>query len=280
MFSDLDDTIRLLLSDPAIPATLNELRNADISFITPDKNFTPPQTTVDLFLYDVKENRDLRNAEPIVTRTSGLFSRRAAPIRVDCSYIVTAWSSQTGALRVTTEHRLLGQALAWLSRFTAIPEPILQGSLANPIYPAPTMVAQMDPNKNAGDFWFALNVPPRPAFYLTVTIALDLNLVVEGPLVTTVLAGYRQDDAASSREELIDIGGTVMDNTGRAVALAWVELKPGGQVTSTNADGRFIFVRVLPADNATLRARAVGLGEQTRALDIPSPTGEYDVRFP
>ena len=42
------------------------------------------------------------------------------------------------------------------------------------------MVAQMDPNKNAGDFWFALGIPPRPAFYLVATIAMDLDLKSKG----------------------------------------------------------------------------------------------------
>src|SRR6266566_4862553 len=182
MFQDLDTTLTQILNDAA-PAELPELRSADVSFETPDKNFTPPQATVNLFLYDVKENRDLRDPTPILEKVGNTFIRRPPPARVDCSYIVTAWSSGAGAAKVAGEHRLLAEALKWLSRFPTIPSIYLQGDLANQLYPPPTLVAQMDPNKNAGDFWIALGIPPRPAFYLTVTIAMLLGVEAEGQLV-------------------------------------------------------------------------------------------------
>jgi len=39
-------------------------------------------------------------------------------------------------------------------------------------HPDINVVAQFDPNKNAGEFWDALAIPPRPAFYVTVTVAM------------------------------------------------------------------------------------------------------------
>jgi hypothetical protein len=57
MIRDLDDTLKAILDDPASPT---ELRNADVSFEAPDKSFAPAQATVNLFLYEVKENRELR----------------------------------------------------------------------------------------------------------------------------------------------------------------------------------------------------------------------------
>jgi hypothetical protein len=41
------------------------IKEADVSFETPDKNYTPSQSTLNLFLQDVKENRELRNPEPL-----------------------------------------------------------------------------------------------------------------------------------------------------------------------------------------------------------------------
>jgi hypothetical protein len=47
MLHDLDATLRAVLTDPAAPA---DIRTAEISFETPDKDFRPAQPTVNLFL--------------------------------------------------------------------------------------------------------------------------------------------------------------------------------------------------------------------------------------
>src|SRR5438309_1227828 len=122
MFNDLDDTLKAMLDDAAMIAPpfvppLTALHDADKSFLTPDKNFPVAQPTVDLFLYEVTENRTLRDPAPIVERSGNSFSRRLPPRRIDCSYIVTTWSPKTGAAKVAEEHLLLGEALLWLSRF-------------------------------------------------------------------------------------------------------------------------------------------------------------------
>lgn len=277
MFQDLDSTLVQMLHDPAAPI---EVRNADVSFETPDKNFAPAQATVDLFLYDVKENRELRDPTPILEKVGTTFIRRPPPVRVDCSYIVTAWSNGAGATRVDQEHRLLGQTLRWLSRFPRIPAPYLQGDLVNGLYPPPTMVAQMDPNKNAGDFWIALGSPPRPAFYLTVTIAMMLGVEEEGPLVTTAITSYLQDREEVSREEWNSIGGTVRSGGGAPVAGAWIRLEPTQQTATTTDEGRFVFTQIRSGRNYTLHVRAAGLGDASRMIEVPSPSGEYDVQFP
>ena len=94
MFQDLDNTLAQVLNDPAAPA---ELFNADVSFMyTPDKNFATAQVTVNLFLYEVKENRDLRDPTPIIEKVNGSFIRKEPPLRVDCSYIVTALVERHG----------------------------------------------------------------------------------------------------------------------------------------------------------------------------------------
>lgn len=285
MFRDLDSTLNNLLNDPAMASAaivppLNELLNADTSFLTPDNTFSPAQPTINLFLYETKENRELRDPVPIIERLGTTYIRRSSPIRMDCSYIVTAWSDQISAARVAEEHRLLAQAILWLSRFPTIPVSSLQGTLVNQPFPVPTYVAQLDPNKNAGEFWDALNIPPRPAFYLTVTIAMSLGLQVEGPIVTTTLTNYQQDANAATAEEWINLGGQVTNAIGQAIPDAWVRLEPLNRIERTDNDGRFVFVKVLRAANYTIRVRAVGSGERLRVIDVPSLTGEYNVQFP
>jgi hypothetical protein len=52
------------------------------------------------------------------------------------------------------------------------------------------------------------------------------------------------------------------------------------QSTTTNDRGRFTFLNLRPG-SYVLRARALGLGELTpsRTVDVPSPTGEYDLSY-
>ena len=281
MFSDLDSTIARLLHD-APQGELPELRNSEVSFETPDFNFAPAQDTVSLFLYEVKENRELRDPTPVVERAGTGFVRHSAPLRADCSYIATTWGTgAAGAVRVASEHRLLGQALIWLSRFPTIPAQYLQGVLASPrrFYPLPTMVAQMDPNQHAGDFWTAMGIAPRPAFYLVVTTELPLSFPTEGPLVTTADAGYLQPGQPASREEWLSFGGQVRDAGGAPVPGSSVVLDPAGRMEVTDADGHFRFDKVA-AGGYTLQARAPGHPDVSRAIQVPEPSGEYDVQFP
>lgn len=281
MFNDLDSTLAKLLHDAPV-SELPELHNAEVSFETPDSNFAPPQNTVDLFLYEVKENRELRDPTPVVERVGTGFVRRSPPLRVDCSYIATTWGTgAAGAARVAAEHRLLGQTLIWLSRFPTIPAQYLQGVLTSPLqfYPLPTMVAQMDPNQHAGDFWTAMGIAPRPAFYLVVTTELPLSFPTEGPVVTTADVGYLQTGQPTSREEWINFGGQVRDAGGAPVPGSSVRLDPAGRMEVTDADGHFRFDKVA-AGGYTLRARAPGHPDVSRAVQVPEPSGEYDVQFP
>jgi Pvc16 N-terminal domain/Carboxypeptidase regulatory-like domain len=282
VFDDLDVTLTRLLND-APQAELPQLRNADVSFETPDKSFAPGQETVDLFLYEVRENRELRDPTPILERQGDDYLRRPPPIRADCSYIVTAWSTAlAGPARIAAEHRLLGQALTWLGRFATIPTRYLQGLLASPrrIYPLPVTVAQLDPNQHAGDFWVAMGIAPRPAFYLMVTTEVAIPTTTQGPLVTAAEVGYQMGGDAATAERWVNFGGTVRDHAGGLVPGAWVRLEPGGRVEVTDGDGRFVFTEVPPGTGYTLHGQALGQAPTSRGVDLPDPSGQYDLQFP
>jgi uncharacterized protein DUF4255/carboxypeptidase family protein len=280
MFDDLDDTLETILNDAAAPI---ELRNAAVSFETPDRNFTPAQTTVNLFLFEVKENRELRDPVPITELVAGNFIRRRPPLRVDCMYLVTAWSNQMGAARIAVEHQLLAQALLWLSRFPTVPEAFLQGSLAGQPFPPPTLVAQMNSEKNMGEFWTALGNPPRPGFYLVVTIAMDLAAQVsEGPPVVTKEVRLKRKMPPGVVEPLLatvlEIGGTVRQvGTLTAIPSAQVTLLELERVATTDEEGHFRFDNVA-AGNYTLRTTAAGFTTLDKPIVIPGPTlNAYDI---
>ena len=279
MFQDLDDSLTEVLDDPAMKPAFNELFAADVSFETPDRTYTPGQTTVNLFLYEVKENRELRD-NVLVQHNDATEAFRLArpPLRLDCAYVATAWSLTNGPAKIAEEHQLLGQAMQWLSRFGEVPEIHLRGSLIGAPYPALLHIAQSDPNRDAGDFWMAMGIPPRAAFYVMATIPMDLGLETEVPLVTSTFARY--DHGASGPEEFVSINGFVFDAAGNPVDEARVDLAPDGTTTTTDTGGRYTFRRLRRHVQYSVTAGKPGQGQATRAFEVPSLTGDYDVRLP
>ncbi|MCB0120957.1 MAG: DUF4255 domain-containing protein, partial [Caldilineaceae bacterium] len=97
MIDALDDTLKnLLLSE------MTFLEESNISFETPDSDFKPPSIAINLFLYDVRENLELRSNEVRSIRGNGTAVQQRAPVRVDCSYLITTWAGD-----IKTEHMLL-----------------------------------------------------------------------------------------------------------------------------------------------------------------------------
>ncbi|MFD0689870.1 DUF4255 domain-containing protein [Actinomadura fibrosa] len=185
MFQDLDQTMAALVRDAAAP---DALRGAQVAFDTPDRDYRPDQTTLNLFLHEIAENRVLRDEARVLERTPDAVTARLPAVRLDCDYLVTAWSHQTGGLRTAEEHALLGAALVWLARFPVVPDRVLRGSLTTQPYSLPMTVARSAEGQAMGHFWSALGIPPRPAFGLTVTVAAEpFDRSDRSPLVKNVV---------------------------------------------------------------------------------------------
>ena len=283
MFDDLDSTLLAILNDASAPLAL---RNADVSFGTPDRDFAPAQATVNLFLVDVREHRELRDPVPIIEHNGGAYNRRLPPLRVQCTYLVTTWSDQADALGVAEEHRLLALALVWFSRFGTIPGSFLQGTLAGQPFPPPSLIAQTDGQVSSSEFWSALGIAPRPSFTVVVTIALDLNVIIEeGPAVITremqlqMKRGDTEEAIAipGTRTTTFLIGGTVFQTgTDNPVDGADVRLVEYDMVMTTGADGRFEFIG-LEAGNYNLEV-TVGATTTGHAITVPGASDDaYDV---
>jgi hypothetical protein len=103
-------------------------------------------------------------------------------------------------------------------------------------------------------------------------------------MVTTAMADLLQIGLPASAEPLSVIGGTVRDSRvpPQPVPLAWVELLTGAnvrlQLANADTNGRFVFTGV-PASAYRLRATGASAGPVLRDIDVPSPTGEYDLQL-
>jgi hypothetical protein len=276
MFHDLDATLRSLLSDPHAPA---DLRAADVSFDTPDREYRPAQRTLNLFLHEVAENRELRDDDPVVVRSESGYTSRLPSLRVDCTYLATTWSAQSAGFKAQEEHALLGLALIWLCRFPVIDERYLQGSLKTPAqpYPVPTLVARSREGQAMGHFWSALGISPRPAFSLAVTIAVEpFDEVQQFPEVRAVgLRTTRMDDPL--------LAGRVLDHELAPVPDAAVTLVAGdgGELGTRTTDerGEFGFPGVDFAAY-TLRVRAAGHADQEKPVSYGPRSQVHDVVLP
>ena len=286
MIRDLSETLQAILDDQGLEASFPELAEAQIAFERPSEQFSPSQTTIDLFLFDIRENTELRSKEPIVERKNGQALIRQPPKRIDCSYLVTAWAAGgTGPQLVLEEHELLGQAMQVFARYPTIPDKFLQGSLKEQELPLPLNVGGTNTGemKDPADFWSALGNKLRPSLVVTVTIELQAEEPETAPLVSTqeLRLGLRDPSAETGLlrptvEELFRVGGSVTDAKGQAVAGATVS---GGGVSAITDEGGRYALGPLPGGTFSLSVSA-GTRRGSFEIVIPAPAGKtYDLQL-
>src|ERR1700751_4661116 len=173
MIADLDKAVEELLRRELAPGLIEQV---GISFAAPDSDFPPSSVTlpaVDLFLYDIRENLEMRNPGwTIEHKENGTAMRRRNPIRVDCSYLITAWASEGSTARALDEHRLLSEVMRVLLKHPTIPEVLLQGALKGQEPPLPASSLQPGRLQSVSGFWQALGAKPKAALNYTVTIGV------------------------------------------------------------------------------------------------------------
>jgi hypothetical protein len=164
---EIDDALRKLVE--------RELAGSgvEISFEAPTSDWAARRSspTVDLYLYDIREDRDRRNMalEPVHDKTGVIVGRRRPPRMFKLSYLVTAWTQ-----RPEDEHRLLSTILACAVRYDALPRDILSGTLLEQPLNMPVNVALPPPEDRAlSDVWTALGGDLKPSLDLVITAPVD-----------------------------------------------------------------------------------------------------------
>ncbi|MEZ4832329.1 MAG: Pvc16 family protein [Caldilineaceae bacterium] len=277
---------KLLIQE--IPIRGNEV---EITFDQPKREWSARlnRPTLNLFLYDVRENVSLRNR---TQRQSVEPGRREVLIqrpetRVDLHYMITAWASE-----VDDEHRLLTRTMLCFLRHAQLPVALMTGSFSDYDRAIHLSVAQYDHPLNPTEIWGVLDNELRPALSLQATLTLYPHTPVLVPAIRTrelrlidmdrvarlqpaqsPTNGSTQatpEDAILSR--LWTIGGVV--NLGADLDDASLTLEELDRDIPLDADGRFV-IGNLRTGTYTLRLAIPGQAPVTRTIEVPSE--EYNV---
>jgi hypothetical protein len=164
----VDKTVETLLKRELSSAFATPV---ELSFLAPDNEFPPPGVhppAINLFLYDIRENRDLRSNEwTLERRNHAKTEKRFAPVRADLSYLITAWPAKTS---IEDEHKILGAVMIALLRNPTIPGAVLAEGLDD--IELPTSTLQPGRLQSLAEFWQALGGKPKTALNYVVTVAV------------------------------------------------------------------------------------------------------------
>jgi hypothetical protein len=258
MIRDLSETLQVILNQPGLP---RELAEAEIVFDRPVAQFTPQKTCINLFLYDIRENVELRSNESTVERESGQVIIRHPSLRVACTYLVTAWV--VGGTEISLqEHQLLSQVLQVLSRYPTIPEPFLRGSLQGQEPPLPMMVTSADGLKNPAEFWTSLGTPLRASLAVMVTISMVMREPETAPLALT-------HELRLNGDSRFQIGGQVTNASNEPILDATVLLVERNLTATTGDEGVYEF-SAIPNGSYTLQVQRSGSPPRNFPITVPA----------
>lgn len=241
---------------------------------------------VNIYLYEVRENRDFRRPDwdvvALADRTSVLSM---PPAYFDCHYLISAWSPMVDndmVNPVADEHQILGEVLRVLMRRPDVNPAALGVIGGGPVFQSSHVyltVAPPEPPRVLNDFWGTMRLPWRPAVQLVATAPLDLlrDSAPPVPPVSTLIQHYalRGDPdplagpSAAKYEESILIGGLVLRTDGTPVAGATVRRIDTGEQVASDAGGRYV-LGGLKSGSLSLHVTAAGLAPADRTFTVPA----------
>lgn len=160
--------------------TLAEILAGGTSLISTEQiDFSPPGNprddvvgaSLNLYFYDIRESKQVQHSGRQVERNinRGRFQPATvtwSPSWFDVSLLLTTWDRTS-----LGEYRLLNEALSLLLRHRSLREEFLSPELRG--YGNLSMSVSGEPPIEVSSLWSALNIPLRPALYLTVTIPFE-----------------------------------------------------------------------------------------------------------
>ncbi len=280
MIAALDETLRALLLRE-LPLRSGEI---DIEFEQPKREWSArlSKPTINLFLYDMRENTQLRvqqRERVMQTARNGRETHVAlkrTPFRMDCYYLITTWANET-----EDQHNLLGAAVTALLRHPTIPAEFLDGELEDQPYKIISKLASPDMLPNVSEVWGVLDNEMRPAVPLVLTITIDpwdmepVRMVQTLTLRTGEMGRPNQLIEKSDTERLT-IGGFVFDANNRPLPNAELWIRGTGFHTQTNLQGQYRFSGLTAGEYTLL---AIDRDNESVTKTVIIPNGDYNINF-
>lgn len=271
MITDLDETIKKLLTD------IGKIDHGEIgiSFDPPDREWSASlgnKPTVNLYLYDIRENHELRATEWYVERNGDTATKRKSARRINCSYLVTVWTKNTD-----DQHSLLWRVLHALIRYPTLPLDLLVGSLKEQDYPIITCAAQPDGLfGNPADFWAALDNQIKPSFNYVVTLPMDLDIAFTSPITKTRKLSVKGPD--DKTESMIGVSGIVhlKGKPESVISKVRVVAREAKVSCTTNELGRYDFDHI-PEGKQTLLVLIPDKPAREFEIVVPSPSYDLEI---
>ena len=274
MIDDLDEALRQFLIRE-LPILNGEV---DIEFDQPKREWSArvSRPTLNLFLYDIRENQKLRQTQPMwenELNPEGVTIQRRKPVRLDLYYMITAWATEP-----EDEHRLLSRTLMTLFRFPNVPNEHLPESLQVQGKNIPMMIAQYHELQNPTDFWSVLDNEMRPGLSFVLTLSIDPYTPVSVPLVSSrdLRVGpsgnpsRRQLDLAADAEQFWTIGGSLTSKSPMEFEQVRMTLVERGQAVAVQPGGRFT-IGQLRTGTYTLEVAAGDSPARRYYISVPAP---------
>ena len=179
MIQDVDESLRALVKRDALNGS-----TADVAFDAPTREWSSRRNTptVDLYLYDIREDLEQREVMwEAVRGDSGFVTERRPPARrFKLSYLVTAWTQ-----RPEDEHRLLSSLLSCFLRNQTMPVELITGSLVGARLPITLNIALPPPqDRSISDVWSALGGELKASLDLVVNAPFEIKVAIPaGPPV-------------------------------------------------------------------------------------------------
>jgi uncharacterized protein DUF4255 len=254
MIQDVDESLRALVKREALNGS-----KAEVAFDAPTKEWSSRRNTptVDLYLYDIREDLEQREImwEDIRADSGLVTERRPPPRRFKLSYMVTAWTQ-----RPEDEHRLLSSLLSCFLRHQRMPNDVITGVLSATGQPILISIALPPPqDRSISDVWSALGGELKASLDLVVNAPVDLKIampagppVLEEPKFTIERPDAESEQpaspaarAAKSRKAAAArvAAAKPVGSPGAAGAVASGRLKPGEPVKPGSAADQEEMVR-------------------------------------
>jgi hypothetical protein len=192
----LDEVLESMLRD-RVPLAEPEV---GVAFDAPNAEWSASliRPTVNLFLWAVGPSDSGGEAGMAVYEENGRKVRRPPHPRLQCSYLVTAWTTD-----VADEHQLLGSMLAVVLKEPKVATTFLPPGRSDIEPPVTVALAR---EARGADFWSAVGGRLKVGLDLTVTAAMDASAVqAVGPPTTAYEARILAGAGASARRV---VGGT------------------------------------------------------------------------